>query len=653
MIKMAASELKSDFRFFMRNCKNSVLLDSLARFVGRPTMTFDDVLQALDEVLIANNQQFGIEIASIIQCQTLQEALSRLFQHNQIFDKLFWKKVWKLHFEIELQHISHKQEFPLAFPKPLKVTFSEFDHVKPLEDDEVKQPDSSELLETDSLDATSAASTESNCNHANDSEQSLSPPDLQSPPENSQDPLSIDQSLLRSLEALSIVPATVSSVDNPVETDTNSLKASAKEQSIADAIPEGDVAVEFFAALKSNPPPFLVKYKPLSPLLAQSQQQCNDDRAIRVQPSVECMTPPKSPLHNLGSTSSSRLDGTILLASLLVSDLLTGIDPLSFTPAALQSSTPLGGKMGVSGAHLSDELSDDVLSHVAVSANPHGNSSSFLPSGDVGEQPVQELVPSNGANTPPKPPSSNLLGSSLISDPPDLLAMSKSPHLVNHSFGTQPESDSTPPKPPSSNLLGSSLISDPPDLLAMSKSPHLVNHSFGTQPESDSTIPRALSHTSSPLGGNIGGSAAPAPPSSNLLGSAAPAPPSSNLLGSAAPAPPSSNLLWSAAPAPPSSNLLWSAAPAPPSSNLLGSAAPAPSSSKTVPTKCCDPRISTAFYSRPLGQDKGVTMHKSVLNDWGWVLFAAACLSATSSPISASPPHWAPINLGPQSILGA
>jgi hypothetical protein len=202
----------------------------------------------------------------------------------------------------------------------------------------------------------------------------------------------------------------------------------------------------------------------------------------------------------------------------------------------------------------------------------------------------------------------------LISDPPDLLAMSKSPHLVNHSFGTQPESDSTPPKPPSSNLLGSSLISDPPDLLAMSKSPPLVNHSFGTQPESDSTIPRALSHTSSPLGGNIGGSAAPAPPSSNLL---------------------------------------WSAAPAPPSSNLLGSAAPAPSSSKTVPTKCCDPRISAAFYSRPLGQDKGVTMHKSVLNDWGWVLFAAACLSATSSPISASPPHWAPINLGPQSILGA
>jgi hypothetical protein len=114
-------------------------------------------------------------------------------------------------------------------------------------------------------------------------------------------------------------------------------------------------------------------------------------------------------------------------------------------------------------------------------------------------------------------------------------------------------------------------------------------------------------------------------------------------------------LLGSAATtAPPLSNLLGSAATtAPPSSNLLGSAAPPCASLEQSALECCNPRISAAFYSRPLGHDKGVTMHKPVLNDWGWVLFAAACLSATSSPISASPPHWALINLGSQSIRSA
>ena len=441
IVKNARVDLKNDYRIFLKKCKNQVLLDSLSRFVGRkPTMSFEDVLQALDEVYNANAKpkMFDIDITLIIACQNLKNVLSNLFQINKSFEMLFWQKIWYLHFEIELQHDSHNKTFHPASSKLPKVRFTDVDDVKIFSaPDEVTQlvcesatadaqvskrkaanlavtafidgnqsalstvngteSDAAELLNIvatastrAAFDATSAAIADlevaSNCIHANACGQSLFLPDPQSPPENPQGPPSIDPSLLRSLETLSIVPPPVSSFGIPVETDTKSSKASAIDFSSAGAIPDGDDAAEFFAVLASNPTTTpLVRDELLSSIPAQSPQQCVDDKAPRVQPVVPCMIPPESPSYNLGSTSSNQL------AFLLPPGLLDRIAvPLSFTPAAHKSSIPLGGKIGGSVAHFLDNSSKVALPHVVMSENPHGNSSPFLPSGNVGEHSVQK-----------------------------------------------------------------------------------------------------------------------------------------------------------------------------------------------------------------------------------------------------------------------
>jgi hypothetical protein len=80
ILEMAGSDLKDELSFFLQNCKNKVLMDSFVRFVQKPEVSFKTTQQAMTEVFVTNLRVFGIDIKSIIQCQTLQNAL---FTHCQ------------------------------------------------------------------------------------------------------------------------------------------------------------------------------------------------------------------------------------------------------------------------------------------------------------------------------------------------------------------------------------------------------------------------------------------------------------------------------------------------------------------------------------------------------------------------------------------
>jgi hypothetical protein len=606
MIKAATSDLKHDFKFFLQNCKNRVLLDSLARFVGKSTMSFENVFDALTQVFIAYQLVFGIQIASIIECQTLQNALFNLFQTNNSFKILFWNKVWKSHFETELQYISHKQNFLLASPKPLKVSFSDVENVKtfsafeeqPFEDDEVPHDevtqlvsaivsadqsianlsavvssaiafgegnqsltsgingstlDAAELVNASALGATSDAFAEIKAafealevdlavSAAAQAGESLFRSDAQS----SEPSLG---SLAKSLERLELTPL-VSSFDIPVETDAT-LFASSKTLSFEDvpALPLPD----------------------------------GERRAL-------------SPLHS-------------------VEDRVPGAHP----PLPRKFS-PLGGDIGVVGAQSSGNPSGNpskvALSHVGVGGNPRTNQPSFPPQGDIEGHPVQVLASSGnppgnsgGVDRPKSHSCSKLASDSSQVGLPSTLGFPGSKDgkpvrppplapVVSSSKGTSIHGSPPVSYSPGNQSGSASTSKAPKELQGKPLPPMLQNWKF-------SPIITCRSPTSSaavysrPLGQDIGDS--PGHSSSDPPGSVS-----------------------------------YSA---PPLSNSA--------------RECCDPRVSAAFYSRPLGQDIGGTKRTPMLNDWGWVLFAAACLPATSSPISASPPLWVPMNLGTRSVRSA
>ena len=625
MIKTATSDLKCDFRFFLQNCKNRVLLDSLARFVGKPIISFENVLEALTQVLVANPQVFGIQINSIIIYQTLQNALSQLFQSNKSFEMLFWNKVWKSHFETELQYSSHKQTFQLVSSKPLKVTFSDVVDVKTfsaLEENSLENgeapnndvtmlvsaifsaeqsvanlnavvssaiafgegnqslttdindtpPDAAELVNASALGATSNALTafkvafealevELAVSAAAKAGETLS---LEYAP-SSEPSLG---SLVESLKSLEFTTPSASTFDIPVETGVNSSKASAIEQSFADVIPEGDDPVEFFTVLVSNPLLFGERR-------AQSPQQCVEDRALGAHP-------PEIP---------------DLFAMLEIPPPL----PYKLTPSSWGANIDGGS----------------ALSNVGVGGNPHADLPSFPPKGEIEDTPVQELASSenpkgnppgnSGCADHPKSPSSSKLGSDSSQVGTDLSASLPSTLGSPGSKVGKPVRP-LPPTPVNPSLRGKDIGDSPP-----------MMYSSGNQPESTSTTPRGLSHACSPLGGNIGGI--------ELLHSS---PPSSSKLGSDA--------FQSAPHRDPRTK------PLPPMLNWNFSQ-----------SKCSVSSSSAAFHSRPLGQDIGGKKRtQQMLPDVRWLLLKAASLSlkehSIHNPAAASSPFWAPMNLGTRAV---
>jgi len=392
---------------------------------------------------------------------------------------------------------------------------------------------------------------------------------------------------LRSLETLSIVPPPVSSFGIPVETDTKSSKASAIDFSSAGAIPDGDDAAEFFAVLASNPTTTpLVRDELLSSIPAQSPQQCVDDKAPRVQPVVPCMIPPESPSYNLGSTSSNQL------AFLLPPGLLDRIAvPLSFTPAAHKSSIPLGGKIGGSVAHFLDNSSKVALPHVVMSENPHGNSSPFLPSGNVGEHSVQKS-------------SSRNPGSISTSDLDKFLP----PPQLKVSSNFRP----CRPLPPT-------LVNPPSRRTNIGGSPTVAHSSSKPLGSTATTLSLPTLIYPSSRGTNIGGSPTVAHSSSKPLGSTA------------------TTLSLPTLTYPPSRRTEIGGSPtvAHSSSKPLGSTA----TTLSLPTLTYPPSRRTEIGGSP----------QPMLHDIVWLLLKAASCSIST----ASPPLWVPMNLGTRGIGSA
>ena len=130
ILEMARSNLKDELSFFLQNCKNKVLMDSFVRFVQKPEVSFKTTQQAMTEVFVTNLRVFGIDIKSIIQCQTLQNVLFTHFKSNKIFEELFLSKVWS-HFYSELLQEDHKLLFQKnSSTKSLKVKFSDTIYMK-------------------------------------------------------------------------------------------------------------------------------------------------------------------------------------------------------------------------------------------------------------------------------------------------------------------------------------------------------------------------------------------------------------------------------------------------------------------------------------------------------------------------------------------
>lgn len=282
--------------------------------------------------------------------------------------------------------------------------------------------------------------------------------------------------------------------------------------------------------------------------------------------------------------------------------------------------SPLGGDICVVGAQSSGNPSGNpskvALSHVGVGGNPRTNQPSFPPQGDIEGHPVQVLASSGnppgnsgGVDRPKSHSCSKLASDSSQVELPSILGFPGSKDgkpvrppplapVVSSSKGTSIHGSPPVSYSPGNQSGSASTSKAPKELQGKPLPPMLQNWKFSPRITCRSPTSSAAVY-SRPLGQDIGDS--PGHSSSDPPGSVS-----------------------------------YSA---PPLSNSA--------------QECCDPRVSAAFYSRPLGQDKGVTMRTPMLNDWGWVLFAAACLPATSSPISASPPLWVPMNLGTRSVRSA
>ena len=138
LIESGRSDLKRDCNYILSKLDNGVLLDSLTRFVQNQKLSFDTILEAMNQVYQQQDVFFGIGINQILEQQTVQNALSHLFFENEAFQNLFSNKIWTPFFQIELLSLHHSIQF--GKKQSPKVTFSETVEVQTfsvLEDDEI------------------------------------------------------------------------------------------------------------------------------------------------------------------------------------------------------------------------------------------------------------------------------------------------------------------------------------------------------------------------------------------------------------------------------------------------------------------------------------------------------------------------------------
>jgi hypothetical protein len=250
---------------------------------------------------------------------------------------------------------------------------------------------------------------------------------------------------------------------------------------------------------------------------AQSPPKGVEDRAPGAQP--------KSSSSNLGSTPSSDPSGTTLIHGL--PDLLATLaisSKSSFTlPTKPIVPSPELTDTGVGGAHSSDILSENVLSNVGVSWNPHADQPSFSPQGNGGP-PVQVLAksgnPSSGdsdGEDHPKTPSSSKLWSSCI--PGGKTSSASQPGNSSSSWSKifrRRKSNSVNPDPGQTNDTRPPVAHSSESAATPALTPQLcplghekggsnpVAHSSGKNPSESAATP-ALSHQLCPLGHEKGG----------------------------------------------------------------------------------------------------------------------------------------------------